>query len=734
MNQLEPISNKLDSSLQMQFIGPGNSGSVQQMSLSNMDVEMIGSGLSDSATQQVSMSDMQTGLMPPMYSDLGSQLLSISNQQAAQIEPQTYDQVSQQFFLPNRQPGELASIPSNYALQHSSSFNKRKAPMEPMPLNSVSHKSSISNKRVAQLDNRPWMQHTSTQDKRIVQQMQPVSNSPRSQQLAASNWKTVQKDSLPGKAGPQKQLVPKGPSPQVQPSPKGQNESSESVRSKMRESLASALALVSQQQVKPSKTEKSSQSEATGGPGKTQENFQASGAEEPKEKLPSKQNSSDTTCMDGKGAPQENTAGGNTLGSIQTIRCGGQDFQYGNFLPDEEDVSFSDNFFVKDELLQGNGLSWVLEPEVEIADKKEVPAAEKQDLRDEVKKEEQFTHTPEELASKIEAELYKFFGGVNKKYKEKGRSLLFNLKDRNNPELRERVMSGDIPPERLCSMTAEELASKELSQWRMAKAEEFAQMVILTDTDVDVRRLVKKTHKGEFQVEVEQIDAATADVSVGASSLTHVSSKADETETPPSSETVGEKEEANAATADNKSNSEDQGGDCTITIPSNDGTDLMQGLMVDNELKDSDLPPIVSLDEFMESLNKEPPFENLPVDAQKSTPMSGQNDTDFGSETKSPVASPKAPVNAVPAKHADVDVTNKKSNADRKHGDSPVKSEVTPTVGIPKGERVWEGSLQLNISATASVIGIFKRCVFEHFVIFILFVQRLSFNIYLSLI
>ncbi|KAI7995765.1 hypothetical protein LOK49_LG11G01613 [Camellia lanceoleosa] len=42
---------------------------------------------------------------------------------------------------------------------------------------------------------------------------------------------------------------------------------------------------------------------------------------------------------------------------------------------------------------------------------------------------EQPVQSPKSLAFKIEVELFKLFGGVNKKYKEKGRSLLFNLKD-----------------------------------------------------------------------------------------------------------------------------------------------------------------------------------------------------------------------------------------------------------------------------------------------------------------
>jgi hypothetical protein len=96
------------------------------------------------------------------------------------------------------------------------------------------------------------------------------------------------------------------------------------------------------------------------------------------------------------------------------------------------------------------------------------------------------------LPFRIEQELFKLFGAVNKKYKEKGRSLLFNLKDKSNPALRERVLSGDITPKFLCSMTTEELASKELSAWRLAKAEELAKMVVLPDREVDIRTLVRK--------------------------------------------------------------------------------------------------------------------------------------------------------------------------------------------------------------------------------------------------
>lgn len=40
--------------------------------------------------------------------------------------------------------------------------------------------------------------------------------------------------------------------------------------------------------------------------------------------------------------------------------------------------------------------------------------------------------------------MYRQNGGVNAHYKAKYRSLIFNLKDANNPDLRRRVLSGEI--------------------------------------------------------------------------------------------------------------------------------------------------------------------------------------------------------------------------------------------------------------------------------------------------
>jgi hypothetical protein len=64
-------------------------------------------------------------------------------------------------------------------------------------------------------------------------------------------------------------------------------------------------------------------------------------------------------------------------------------------------------------------------------------------------------------------------------------------------------------------MTTEELASKELLAWLLAKAEELTKMVVLPDREVDIRTLVRKTHKGKFHVEVKESDGISVEVELG---------------------------------------------------------------------------------------------------------------------------------------------------------------------------------------------------------------------------
>ncbi|KAJ6552097.1 transcription elongation factor S-II [Mycena vulgaris] len=64
-------------------------------------------------------------------------------------------------------------------------------------------------------------------------------------------------------------------------------------------------------------------------------------------------------------------------------------------------------------------------------------------------------------AKAIEAAVYAEFGGTTQPYPTKMRSLFVNLKDKNNPSLREAVASGDIPVENFVKMTSQEMAPTE---------------------------------------------------------------------------------------------------------------------------------------------------------------------------------------------------------------------------------------------------------------------------------
>ncbi|TCD66059.1 RNA polymerase II elongation factor [Steccherinum ochraceum] len=70
----------------------------------------------------------------------------------------------------------------------------------------------------------------------------------------------------------------------------------------------------------------------------------------------------------------------------------------------------------------------------------------------------------EQILSKakgIEATIHADNGGVTPGYKAKIRSLYVNLKDKNNPSLRESIVAGDLLVARFCQMSSAEMASEE---------------------------------------------------------------------------------------------------------------------------------------------------------------------------------------------------------------------------------------------------------------------------------
>ncbi|XP_030625199.1 transcription elongation factor A protein 2 [Chanos chanos] len=78
----------------------------------------------------------------------------------------------------------------------------------------------------------------------------------------------------------------------------------------------------------------------------------------------------------------------------------------------------------------------------------------------------------EHLAAQIEDCIYQEFKSTDMKYKTRLRSRISNLKDQKNPDLRRNVLCGNIAPDRIATMTAEEMASAELKEIRKALTKE----------------------------------------------------------------------------------------------------------------------------------------------------------------------------------------------------------------------------------------------------------------------
>ncbi|XP_036388046.1 transcription elongation factor A protein 2-like [Megalops cyprinoides] len=78
----------------------------------------------------------------------------------------------------------------------------------------------------------------------------------------------------------------------------------------------------------------------------------------------------------------------------------------------------------------------------------------------------------ENVAAQIEDCIFREFRSTDAKYKSRLRSRISNLKDKKNPDLRRNVLCGNITPDRIATMTAEEMASAELKEMRQALTKE----------------------------------------------------------------------------------------------------------------------------------------------------------------------------------------------------------------------------------------------------------------------
>ncbi|GER26400.1 transcription elongation factor S-II [Striga asiatica] len=139
------------------------------------------------------------------------------------------------------------SMTNNLANEKTPLPVKRKAEMGPQLNSSISQQPVLPNKRPAHMgaNNSAGFLQTSAPQRKTVQI--PAQNS--------SNKKMVRNDSMSGKSGLQRGSSAKKQSAQIEPGSKARPESSEATRSKMRESLAAALALAVKKQDSVSTTQ-----------------------------------------------------------------------------------------------------------------------------------------------------------------------------------------------------------------------------------------------------------------------------------------------------------------------------------------------------------------------------------------------------------------------------------------------------------------------------------------------
>ncbi|XP_062422747.1 PHD finger protein 3 isoform X2 [Pungitius pungitius] len=109
-----------------------------------------------------------------------------------------------------------------------------------------------------------------------------------------------------------------------------------------------------------------------------------------------------------------------------------------------------------------------------------------------------------EVAKKTEKELFNLYKDTDNKYKNKYRSLMFNLKDTKNNVLFKRVLKGEISPGNLIRMSPEELASKELAAWRQRENRHTIEMIEKEQREAERRPITKITHKGEIEIESQE--------------------------------------------------------------------------------------------------------------------------------------------------------------------------------------------------------------------------------------
>lgn len=122
----------------------------------------------------------------------------------------------------------------------------------------------------------------------------------------------------------------------------------------------------------------------------------------------------------------------------------------------------------------------------------------------------------QQFANDTESELHELFKDVGMKYKAKYRSLMFNIKDRKNLTLWQKICDRSITPKQLVRLSPEELASQELAQWRDKEAKHQLELIKKSELDLLAasKTYVLKTHKGEEVMETKESVSTELDPNV----------------------------------------------------------------------------------------------------------------------------------------------------------------------------------------------------------------------------
>lgn len=336
-------------------------------------------------------------------------------------------------------------------------------------------------------------------------------------------------------------------------------------------------------------------------------------------------------------------------------------------------------------------------------------------------------------AGQVEAELFKLYGGINKEYTEKVKSLVDSLKGHTTSKLRGFVLSGEITPDNLCCMTAEQLVSYESSKWSVTKDEELRDVLVMPNSDID-EVMVKKVDKIEFQGDVQKDDSPLEVIVSGGQLISGCQVKQEVNEV---NEVASLSQDAGLVGI--MDNHEIVKG-CSDYMSSNNSLDQAVRVIetklgaaqafnmepVDDKIT---LPAIVSLNEFMkfkeDQSNDTVKADTVPYNKPKENRSNDStkvyiNHKDGSLQEKETVSGDLKSKwnNAFLHKHSIMDagaVIGKKINAGNENIEN-LKNELADSnelqvgkqVKLSPDEKLWEGCLQLNAYITVMAIAFFK--------------------------